>query len=185
MILKSKTKSTDYLLKQLPKATAFLNMQFEVVHASNLWLNMFDYSEDRIFSRSFNHLFTDMNNAGKKTLENSLKGISGKPSIEQSITNTGEQKWFEWVSYPWYDEDENIIGIVINCEDITKKFLNEQRLKKLEVLLNEKTNITNIGTWEYNLLTDEIKWDDTTKAIHEVSSSFKPTTSEANDFYKN
>lgn len=185
MLMKSKIIPRNYLIKQLPKATAFVNMQLEIVHASDLWVSIFEFSEDYIFGRPINDLFDNIANEGKKALKNCLEGISGKPNVDKYTTANGEKKWFEWIAIPWYDEDENVIGAIISTEDITQRILNELRLTKLEILLDEKSEIANIGTWEYDLITDEMKWDDRAKAIHKVSSDYNPTTSEANDFYKN
>ncbi len=185
MLMKNKIIPRNYLIKQLPKAIAFVNTRLEVVHASDLWLSIFEFSEDYVFGRTINDLFNNLSAQGKKGIENCLKGISDKPSVDKYTSTTGEKKWFEWISIPWYDENENIIGVIINSEDITQKTLNELRLTKLETLLGEKSEIANIGTWEYDLITDEMKWDDRTKIIHEVQSDYNPTTSEANDFYKN
>lgn len=185
MLMRSKIIPRNYLIKQLPKATAFLNMQLEVVHASDLWLSMFEFSEDYIFGRSINHLFVNMIDEGKKALKNSLKGISGKPGVEQCITIAGEKKWFEWISIPWYDENENVIGTIINSEDITQKVINEEKLKKLELISEDISSISEIGYWEYDLPKDKLTWCDKTRSIHEVDSDYIPNIIDGTAFYKN
>jgi len=185
MLVRNKKIIRNYLIKQLPKATAFVNRKLEIVHASDLWLEVFDLSEDYVIGKHITKLFTNITEDEKIIIKNCFKGVLGKPSIHKFPEINGEKKWFECTPMPWYDEDENIIGAIINIDDVTQRILNEVRLEKLEILLQEKSEIANIGTWEYDLMTDEIVWDCKTKAIHEVPSSYNPTTSEANDFYKN
>ena len=185
MLIRNKKIIRNYLIKQLPKATAFVNRKLEIVHASDLWLEVFDLSEDYVFGKHITELFTNITEEEKIIIKNCFKGVSGKPSIHKFPEINGEKKWFECTPMPWYDEDENIIGAIVSIEDITQRILNEARLEKLEILLKEKTEIANIGTWEYDLLTDKIIWDCKTRAIHEVSSDYVPSTGEANDFYKN
>lgn len=177
--------SHNYLIKQLPKATAFVNHRLEIVHASDLWLTIFETTEDKIYGTVLTNLFINITKEEKKILSDCLKGNSGKPVVHKLTDINGNKKWLECTPKPWYDENENVIGAIISLEDVTEKILNELELTKLKILLEEKSEIANMGTWEYDLMTDEMKWDSKTQDIHEVPNDYIPTTTEAHDFYKN
>ena len=52
MLRKTDTKANSYLIKQLPTATAFINQKFEIVYASDKWIEDFDFSERNVFKYS-------------------------------------------------------------------------------------------------------------------------------------
>jgi len=50
-------------------------------------------------------------------------------------------------------------------------------------LLEEVTNASGVGGWEYDLDTDLVTWTDKTREIHEVEPGFQPTVDMALSFY--
>ncbi|WP_422083934.1 PAS domain-containing protein [Ulvibacterium sp.] len=184
MLRGSQTLSSNYLIKQLPKATVFLDKRLRVVHASDSWVDYFDFSNDTVLGKNISELFSEISKDWKTVLNNCLKGKPSNVGIERYMDNENREKWFEWSNIPWYDENENIIGVIIQTDDVTTRIQNELKLEKLEVLLREKSEIAKIGSWEYDILNDEITWSDMTKTIHEVPMNYKPTIEKGIDFYK-
>lgn len=184
MLKGSQTLSSNYLIKQLPKATVFVNKRLQIVHASDSWITYFNFSNDTVFGKNISELFGEISKDWKTVLNHCLKGKSSEVGVERFLDNENDEKWFEWSNIPWYDENENIIGVIIQTDDVTEKVHNELKLEKLEVLLREKSDIAKIGSWEYDMLKDEITWSDMTKAIHEVPKDYVPTIEKGIDFYK-
>lgn len=184
MLKGSQTLSSNYLIKQLPKATVFVNKRLQIVHASDSWITYFNFSNDTVFGKNINELFGEISKDWKTVLNDCLKGKSSEVGVERFLDTENDEKWFEWSNIPWYDENENIIGVIIQTDDVTEKVHNELKLEKLEVLLREKSDIAKIGSWEYDMLKDEITWSDMTKAIHEVPKDYIPTIEKGIDFYK-
>ncbi len=60
----------------------------------------------------------------------------------------------------------------------------ERDLKRTREILERTSQLSRIGGWEADLVNKELFWSDVAKAIHEVSTAFKPTLSEAVGFYK-
>lgn len=184
MLKGSQTLSSNYLIKQLPKATVFINKRLQIVHASDSWIAYFNFRNDSVFGKNISELFGEISKDWKTVLNSCLKGKSSGVGVERFLDNENNEKWFEWCNIPWYDENENIIGIIIQVDDVTEKVHNELKLEKLEVLLREKSDIAKIGSWEYNILKNEITWSEMTKAIHEVPKDYIPTIEKGIDFYK-
>jgi len=184
MLRGSQTLSSNYLIKQLPKATAFLNKDLEVVHASDSWIAYFDFSNNAVFGKTISELFGEISPEWKKVLDNCLKGKASAIGVEPYLGAENQEKWFEWSNIPWYDENENIIGVIIQTDDVTDRVHNELKLEKLEVLLREKSEIAKIGSWEYDMLTDQITWSDMTRIIHEAPEGFIPNLEKGINFYK-
>ncbi|MCW8091019.1 hypothetical protein [Alteromonas sp. ASW11-130] len=51
-------------------------------------------------------------------------------------------------------------------------------------MLNKFERLARVGTWEVDLITNQIMWSDQTKAIHEVAEDYVPNLETAINFYK-
>lgn len=126
---------------------------------------------------------TDKQDHWQECLQRCLKGEKEFGIQCQSNTSNKDQ-WFEWTNLPWMDEDENVVGVIIQVEDITKRLENEIQLEKLESLLKDQSEIAKLGTWEYNIVSDSLHWSKETKKIHGVPDSYVPNLDAAIGFYK-
>ncbi len=184
-LLRQETENTTKnLIKQLPKATAFVGVNCNIVHISDSFLQIFEVNNLLQSSDNILTLFANSNKRLEKNLKRAFAG--NKTSIEKTKFYNSENKitWLEWEITTWFDEDSNIIGAIIQLENVTEKTKDEQRLKKLEKILQVKSEIAKIGSWDYNAITDELTWCDMTKKIHEVPLDYVPDTESAIKFYK-
>ncbi len=184
MLRGTPTVTFDYLVKQLPSATAFVNKKFEVVYVSDKWIEEFDFVRKDVVGHNLKELFGEKAKEWNKVLKDCLKGMSHEQSLHQQVDDQGKSRWFEWLYTPWFDENENIIGVILQTEDITYRTRSEIQAKKLENLLEAKSEITNIGSWEYEAERNLLTWCDITKKLHEVVPTYEPHIDTAINFYK-
>lgn len=184
MLHESKISSNHYLIKQLPQATAFIDRKLRVVYASDQWIDAFDFTYDDVIGKNLRHLFHEISADWKKVLDDCLLGMPSQSGMERYLDDEKNEKWFKWTNSPWYDDDENIIGVIIHTQDVTNEVLTDLKLDKLEFLLNEKSEIAKIGSWEYDAVKDELSWCTMTKTIHEVPMDYKPDLEHGINFYK-
>ena len=184
MIKETQVGINNYLIKQLPKATAFLNKKLEVVHVSDTWIHDFELIHDNVIGKKIGEPCPNMGKGWLKVLKECLKGNRSEPICTSYRTKENKEKRFEWTHVPWYDENENIIGVIIQTEDISKKVRGELKLEKLISLLAGKSEISKIGTWEYDIENNDIHWSEMTNKIHEVPADFIPSVESAIEFYK-
>ncbi|NJB70697.1 PAS domain S-box-containing protein [Saonia flava] len=175
----------DYLIKQLPTSTAFLNRKLEVLYASDKWYKEFNLSPKNVIGENISILFKAKNPEWEQTLKQCLDGKSGKNGIVSFFDKSNKEKWFEYNNASWYDDQENVIGVIVQTKDITEKIHAEQKLKKLELLLKEKSEIAKIGSWELRIADNKVTWCDITKKIHEVPKNYMPDVDTSINFYKN
>jgi len=64
------------------------------------------------------------------------------------------------------DANNTLIGIQIISQDITERKVNELEIIKTKNLLIEAERIANIGTWEWNLKTNQSYWSDNLYIIY-------------------
>ncbi|MEL0640696.1 ATP-binding protein [Pseudoalteromonas aliena] len=62
--------------------------------------------------------------------------------------------------------------------------ITKDQLEKNSNTLLKLENVASIGTWEVDLVTEEITWSNQTYLIHEVDKQFKPQMNSAIEFYK-
>ncbi len=184
MLRETQTSSNDYLIKQLPVSTAFVDKKFKIIHASDKWITDFDFSNRDVIGMSLFELFKDISKSWKKDLNRLIKGKAMLSGVENFYDAQNNEKWFEWVNVPWYDKQENIIGVIIQTKDISDTIFDDVKLEKLEVLLKDKSKISKIGGWEYDAVKDKLTWCKITKKLHEVPEDFEPDVESGINFYK-
>ncbi|MRI00440.1 PAS domain-containing protein [Kriegella sp. EG-1] len=183
MLNSTKSYVRDYLVKQLPSATAFINTNFEVIQASDKWIDSFDFSAPDVFGATLFELFGGVSKKWLTELSNCFEGKPGGLYIHTSTNSMGAETHIQWKNLPWYDENENIIGAILHTEDVTQSVVNEEKLEKLDAFLQEKSEKAKIGSWE-SPINGEIWWDEMTRKIHGASADYIPTIDTIFSFYK-
>ena len=76
----------------------------------------------------------------------------------QSMTSTGERVDVSISMSPIVDERGEAVGVAGFTRDIGVRVLADERLRRSEMLLTEAQELTSIGSWEWDLITDEVVW---------------------------
>ena len=181
---KIKEFKNSYLVKQLPAGTAFLNKELQLLHASDKWINDFEFNLNTVFGKNINLLFPKAENKWHRSIQDCLVGQVIENFVQSYTSTDNHERWFEWNMVPWYNEKEDIIGIIINTKDVSRLLKKEQDFILLQRLLKEKSEIAKIGSWTFDLRTNEVFWCDMTKAIHEVPMDYVPNVETSIQFYK-
>lgn len=175
-----------YLLKQLPKATALVDTNYSLIEASNSWLNIFDlehFEPKNTHNRSVFDFYDSHKEFSSKTLKECLSK-KHKQVIRHKRNEKENERWFESTFAPWFDEKENVLGTIVQIEDITKEIEKELELERIKTLLQAKSEVAKVGSWEYDISTENLTWCKVTKEIHQVSPNFKPKINQGIEFYK-
>ncbi|KAG1650585.1 D-alanine--D-alanine ligase [Nymphon striatum] len=96
--------------------------------------------------------------AQKEKKEN-LHSITMFSSIRDEDTTTirqGHKNGLKFKTHHGTDDQENVIGTILQSEDVTNTILNEGKLEKLEILSEQMADLTKIGLWDYNLERNEM-----------------------------
>ncbi|WP_282180591.1 PAS domain-containing sensor histidine kinase [Maribacter stanieri] len=176
--------NASYIIRQLPTPTAFIDTDHNIVQTSDTWTSIFNKNGESYKSKSLFAVFPKLSHKWKMVLDNCFNGNPQPMGIHQVIDTRGQELWFEWTNAPWYDTNENIIGAIIQLSNITDAVNNELELNKKNLLLQQQTEITKIGRWEYNIVDNQLFWCSTTKSIHEVPEHFSPDIENAIYYFK-
>lgn len=170
-----------YLLKQLPRATAFVGNDGMLVDASDSWLHIFNISPKAFFTTNIFDLFQEV--VENIDIQDFLKNSEASTIRHHEIGHTNKQ-WYESTFAPWFDEKENLVGTIIQTDDITTLVEKELELKRVNAILQAQSEVLKVGNWEYDIESEKLFWSEETKKIHHVPISYTPEVSEAIGFYK-
>lgn len=184
MIKNTPILSNEFLIKQLPISTVFINRESRVVLASDKWALDFNFQGKDYIGKTIYELFNKTSDKWAKILESCFDGKFPEPAIESISALNSQEKWLEWTSSPWYDEQENIIGAIVQTEDVTDRIITELKLEKLQFLQKETTEHGKLGTWEYNKQQDSFSCSQMIRTILEVDDDFDLNIDNIVEFYK-
>jgi PAS domain S-box-containing protein len=79
-------------------------------------------------------------------------------SLEYACHSKLEQRWFSMNVTPL--GVKKLGGVVITHTEITQRKLNMEALRHNQIMLARTERLAHIGSWEWNLVTDTVKWSD-------------------------
>jgi PAS domain S-box-containing protein len=87
---------------------------------------------------------------------------------EKIVQPNGEIIWLLTSKLPLYDEKGNISGLVGLGHDITKRKKAEEELLSLSTRLSLATKAGGVGVWDYDLVNNNLEWDEQMFALYHV-----------------
>ncbi|MBC1221346.1 PAS domain S-box protein [Nostoc sp. UCD121] len=81
----------------------------------------------------------------------------------------GEYRWAIDAASPWFGADRHYKGYIGSVIDITDRKQAEEALRENEDRLRMAITSAQLGTWDWNLITGELKWDTGCKAMFGLS----------------
>lgn len=97
---------------------------------------------------------------------------TGKPliNVTAGIDNPGSdgRMWILMNAFPEFDEVKKLKQVVLTFVDITDRKRAEEELKRSEDNLNMAQAIAKTGSWEFNLITKELKWSKELYRIYQL-----------------
>jgi len=176
--------TNQFLIKQLPKATAFIDLDYKIALASDKWAEELNLEIRNIIHKNIHDLLQPVSDKWNENLRACFNGKFPDSCVERYLDFDSRIKWLEWTHIPWYDENENIVGAIVQTEDITDRINREQKTEKLEFILKETIEIGKIGNWEYDQLQDKLNCCSMVRTITEVDDDYEFTLDNAVNFYK-
>lgn len=90
--------------------------------------------------------------------ENTVNQKKYSTYVFRTRHKAGHYIWAEVVANTFYDENGEYDGSITSARDITERKEAEQKLQVNEERFRLAQNFANIGTWEWNIQTDQMIW---------------------------
>jgi PAS domain S-box-containing protein len=177
---------------ELLDVSSELQMIFDnMINAFVVWDSVFDENGNYVSFR-----FKKFNKAYAEISQLKLEDVLGKdvhevwPDTEDSwvkiygqVATTGVSQIFEmyhestrrWYHCNAYRPTGSSAYICVIFNDITQTKLDDQKIQKIQTILNNTQKISQIGGWEYDIQSGKVTWTDEVYEIHEVPHTFDPT----------
>ena len=170
-------------ITQLPSSTALLDADLKLIDASAGWFKIFDFKREDVIGKTFLNLFPRFSESWEDSLEYALEGLTDIKVIDKMPPEEEPEQDFVWHLNPWKDGYGKTVGVILNVKDVTEKKALELELKQTQILLNEKSQIAKIGSWEYKIDNEKMYWSNEIKSIFGVPENYKPTFDASISFF--
>ena len=171
-------------IEQLPFAVAIVDKNLKYVMASNKWITDHQLSGQAIIGSSHQIIFGPSNPNRKKIYASCLKGKISTGAKERIQKPDGSFVWIKWDIRPYYNYQNEIAGLFIFTEDITRLILDKTNDDKALEILKKTSEVARIGTWNRNFVTKTMFWDSITQNILELPDNIEIEFDAVLNFYK-
>ncbi|MBK7175416.1 MAG: PAS domain-containing protein [Bacteroidales bacterium] len=168
-----------------PFGMVIADLGFQFKKANPRFCEIMGYSESEL--RDFT--FRDVTHPDdlKKDLISIQKLINNEISVYKTekryIRKDGQVIWGSLTVNTTYDSEGKFLYYLGIIEDITRRKLAEEELKKSKELLSETEIVGRVGGWEFNMDTMQQTWTDEVYRIHEVDFDYNPNVDNGISFY--
>ncbi|MEY4718892.1 MAG: hypothetical protein RL563_1510, partial [Pseudomonadota bacterium] len=136
-----------------PVALAMFDGEMRYLAASRRWLMDYALMDQQVLGRSHYEIFPEIPKHWKEVHRRGLNGEVIRADEEAFFRLDGTVQWVRWEVRPWETASGTVGGIIIFAEDITRRKLDEDRLRQLSQVVEqspESVMITALdGTIEY------------------------------------
>jgi len=168
---------------QIPSSIAIIDSNFKLISASPRWLSNFQLDLQDIEGKKIVDIFPEISEKLKTNLAYSIDGLRDIKFKYNSENSHFPTKSSIWNLNPYKDGYGNIIGIILKVESISKTQELELELNKTKLILKQKSSLTKIGSWEYDVQNETLLWTPVVNKIFGVSKNYQPTLEKVLDFY--
>jgi PAS domain S-box-containing protein len=110
-----------------------------------------------------NHRLLNSRTHPKGFFEDMWRTILSGQNWKGTVCNrkkSGELYWVESTINPLFDSHKNLLGFISIRTDVTKTILVQKKVEQSEARLRLAQKFTNIGSWDWNIKTNELIWSD-------------------------
>lgn len=111
--------------------------------------------------------------------EKHVRALITNPNVDRydvhNVNTEGMTIWEEWVDSPILDESGQLIEFQSVGRDRSDVKRFEMALREREARLQLAMDIARMGTWDWNLVTNENRWDESTKGLFGRPENFDST----------
>jgi len=157
-LLRERERILQACVKYTPAAIAMCDRQMQYMAYSDRWIHDYSLSSTNLIGRCHYDVFPDLPASWKEEHERCLAGEMLELDEEPFPRKDGSTDWVRRILLPWYSRSDEIGGLIIFTEVITKRKQIEENLRKNEEkyrFLTEKTSDI-VWTADKNLKTDYV-----------------------------
>lgn len=115
-------------IQEAPLAIAMLDRNMHYLNCSIKWRTDYGLEETKIIGESHYSIFPEIKPEWKEDHRRCLAGETLRKDEDPFLRSDGRLQWIKWEIRPWYDNENQVGGIIMYTEDITKSKEAEAKL---------------------------------------------------------
>ncbi|WP_432822442.1 PAS domain S-box protein [Trichloromonas sp.] len=147
-------------IEHAPAALAMFDREMRYLCASRRWLSDYAMDQQDLVGRSHYDVFPEIPKEWREAHRRGLAGEVVRAEEDRFERLDGSVQRLLWEIHPWRDGAGEIGGIVIFTEDITDRKRSDEALRESARRLARAQEIAHLGSWELDLLKNELAWSD-------------------------
>lgn len=137
--LQEREKQLELFAKYAPAGIAMFDRNMHYVIASQRWINDYQLESIKaIIGKSHYEIFPEITDRWRQIHQRCLAGAVEKCEEDLFVRNDGVNQWLRWEVRPWYNNNNEICGIIIFSEDISQRKQIEIELQQLNIKLEAR-----------------------------------------------
>ena len=175
-------KDQEIILTHDPAFIIFKDTKNNIIKVTETVANMTGMPREQIEGRPSAEIYPDM--ADKYYADDLLVMQSRKPRmgiIEPLPSVDGSVKWLQTDKIPYFDENNEVAGIIVFSSDITRIKESEQEMERAKLQAEEseyrlKLAVASgkLGIWDWNVQENTMIWNDRMFELYGISKSNSP-----------
>ena len=183
--LRESNEILQLFIHHAPAALAMFDEEMRYIAASNRWMADYQLSDRDLTGRSHYEIFPEISKEIKDVHRRALAGEIINSDEDRFERTDGSIQWLAWEVRPWYTAGQEVGGVIIFSEDITKRKNAELALQALIRSMVKTTGVNslraiteNVGSWLNAdcVMVGEINPDRKTVKVHSMLLDGKEVT---------
>lgn len=113
----------------LPAAIFDMDMKYMAV--SNSWYAAYKLEKYSVIGKTHYEVFPDLKEEWKQSIDECLKGKSLNQEEDYFLRSDGSSHWLSWNIKPWFNSENEIGGILMYTEEVSRHVENRQKFHDL------------------------------------------------------
>lgn len=120
----------QYIIEHSHSAIAVHDKDLNYIYVSNKYLDDYGIEEKDIIGKHHYEIFPDLPQSWREVHQKALNGVISSAKDDIYIRKNGSIEYTKWECRPWYDDNNEIGGVILYAEIITER-------KKMDLSLRE------------------------------------------------
>lgn len=132
-----------YIVEHSMSSIAIFDSQMNYIFVSKKFKDENRVSDENIIGKNHYKLFPEIPERLREIHKRSLNGETFNSSRDSITRQDGRVEWFRWECRPWYNQKNEVGGIVLSTDSLDEQMKLEVELQKYTQQLSEQKNALN------------------------------------------